>query len=282
MPPKKKTNTTTTTKGAAAGTKRAAKDAPAASEQPNKKQQTRQRHPSKKSLQELSNPKELSSGDKTKLVKWLLSDDAFHLAYPPIPMGKGEMDLPKSKMGRVPPKNLDPESDAKAKRAQEVSDARNDADYLTYPSHELTPFQTLLTSFLLSSPISHTLSLRTISVLFNRPFKMRTPKSIEQAGEDGRREVLWTARTQHKEKTAAQLAIVVEGVREICGSSGSDEDEQDAIGLTTVLQEAEKASKREAGGQDTTNARKQARDALLAQLTPVKGIGPGACEIFFR
>lgn len=269
MAPKKKTE------AAKAGTKRPA------DQDADQGKAKAARKPSKKAQQELENPQELQSSEKTKLIEWLLSQEAFQLAYPPIPVGKGETDLPKDQMGRVPPKNLDPDnvSDEKSKREAQVAGSRNDKDYLTYPSHELTPFQILLTSYLLSSPISHTLSLRTIGVLFNRPFKLRTPKSIEDAGEDGRREVLWTARTQHKEKTAKQLAILVEGVRELCGDSGSEEDEKDAIELKTVLEEAQRASEED---NDAHSPRKQARDALLAQLTPIKGIGPGACEIFFR
>lgn len=282
MAPKKQQTARNGNGGGARGTKRNAPNDSASGQE--KKAKTRQT--SKKAQQELESPVELSSDDKSKLIKWLLGDEAFHLAYPRIPAGKGEMDLPKSQMGRVPPKNLDPDNadDAKEKRAMEVADAPNDDDYLTYPSHELTPFQTLLTSYLLSSPISHTLSLRTIGVLLNRPFKLRTPKAIEDAGEDGRREVLWTARTQHKEKTASQLATLVEGVRDICGNSGNDQDEEDAVNLKTVLDEAHRASDmKESNGDKSTVARRtRTREALLAQLTPIKGIGPGACEIFFR
>ncbi|CAO1617579.1 unnamed protein product [Sympodiomycopsis kandeliae] len=259
MPPKKNAST------AKAGTKRSAY-----TDGKNDDAKKARRQPTKKERQELSTPQELSTEDKTKLVKWLLSDDAFQLAYPPIPVGKGEMDLPKEKMGRVPPKNLDPERQKDSTGNDD--EGEDDSDQLTYPSDKLTPFQTLITSYLLSSPISHTLSLRTIKVLFNKPYSLRTPKSIEEIGEDGRREVLWKAKTQHKEKTASQLMDIITGLREICG----DDDEDDAINLQTILDEAVRASK------DEKDTRSKAKDAVFAQLTPIKGIGPGACEIFCR
>ncbi len=74
---------------------------------------------------------------------------------------------------------------------------------------------------------------------------------------------MWDARTQHKEKTAAQLGDLAEGVKKLCG--GKEEGEE-VDGLVQV--------RKEAGGDP---------EKLKKILTKgIKGVGPTGVGIFLR
>ncbi|CAO1629842.1 unnamed protein product [Parajaminaea phylloscopi] len=271
-----------------------------------------------------------SSSERTPLLRWLLTDDAFALAYPPIDPGKGEVDLPPGKQSKPAPKRPQSEKDGNepktdaddqkkkdAKTETETDDNDDDDDdddddadggatkresdddahageanraggggasqpdsQPAYPaSLDLTPFQTLICSALLSKPISHRLGLRAIATLFSAPYSYTTPKKLEAVGSEGRRAALWDSRTQHKEKTAEQLGSVVEGARGLCESK-----EHDVEALGGVLRAAQKAADEAGKGKDGELAgRKAAADAVTSTLSQgIKGIGPGACDIFLR
>lgn len=189
-------------------------------------------------------------------LEWLLSDEAFNMANPEVPEGHGEVDIAPGGTAKTPP----PEE---AGKKGDKGDA-----ILRYPQSDLTPFQNLVSACILSKPLSHRLGLRTIQTLLNPPFGLRTLKDLDEAGYEGRRKVMWEARTQHKEKTASQLGDVVDGIRDLCGEK-DDETELDHL-------EGLRDSIRDLGSP------KEVQDALVDKLTTIKGIGPGVASIFLR
>ena len=78
---------------------------------------------------------------------------------------------------------------------------------------------------------------------------------------------MWEARTQHKEKTAAQLGDLATGIREICGNSDDEDDLSELSGVRVRIQ-----------GKGTVEAQKEIGDVLKT----IKGIGPGVVGIFMR
>lgn len=192
----------------------------------------------------------------TSVIDWLLSDEAFSLANPPPETGHGEIDLPSGSAGKTPPAEL-PSSDKQ----------KGPGGLIIFPSSHLTPFQNLVAALTLSKPLSHRLGHRTIQTLLNPPFSLRTLSDLDEAGYEGRRKVMWEARTQHKEKTASQLGDLVDGIREICGNPEKEEDLSEMTGLKSQLSEA------------TPEA---AQEKLRGILTKIKGIGPGVVSVFLR
>ncbi|KAF6815364.1 hypothetical protein CPLU01_14167 [Colletotrichum plurivorum] len=217
--------------------------------------------------QEPAPKKRKASSSVEDTVKWLLSDDAFSLAFPALPSGHGEVDWDDTSQHQRTPPPDDAGKNAEIQDEKEESDAEESAkSLLTYPNSPLTPFQNLVAALLLSKPISHRLGLRTINTLLNPPFGLRTPQDLAEAGFQGRGKVMWEARTQHKEKTAAQLGELVCGVREICGG---DEDVEQMDGLRERIKNPESV--------------KEAQKRLEKILTDgIKGIGPTGAGIFMR
>ncbi|KAI3554940.1 hypothetical protein CABS01_11653 [Colletotrichum abscissum] len=230
--------------------------------------------------------------DPKATVDWLLSDEAFSLAFPSLPQGHGEIDWDEGQHRKDPPPDSAGKKTNTSKASKKNGNDKNDDDEsddkgprLTYPDSTLTPFQNLVAALLLSKPISHRLGLRTINTLLNPPFGLRTPQDLDEAGFEGRRKVMWEARTQHKEKTAVQLGDLVEGVRKICGGGGDDdekeggkkedgkdeEDEGDTEKMT-ALREMVKGMKAE-------EAQKKVEKALT---DGIKGVGPTGAGIFLR
>ncbi|KXH45611.1 hypothetical protein CSIM01_09680 [Colletotrichum simmondsii] len=219
-------------------------------------------------------------------VDWLLSDEAFSLAFPSLPQGHGEIDWDEGQHRKDPPPESAGKKSSTSKASKKNGNDENDDDQsdgneprLTYPDSTLTPFQNLVAALLLSKPISHRLGLRTINTLLNPPFGLRTPHDLDEAGFEGRRKVMWEARTQHKEKTAVQLGDLVEGVRKICSGDGGD-DEEDGEGKEnegdvekmTALREMVKGMKAE-------EAQKKVEKVLT---DGIKGVGPTGAGIFLR
>ncbi|ORX35424.1 hypothetical protein BD324DRAFT_632777 [Kockovaella imperatae] len=176
------------------------------------------------------------------------------MANPEIPEGHGEIDWDPSSQRKTPP-------DADAGKH-----SSSDDKILRYPQSALTPFQNLVCASILSKPLSHKLGLRTIQTLLNPPFSLRTWKDLDEAGFEGRRKVMWEARTQHKEKTASLLGDLCQGVKDLCG-----EDEKDLSELSGVRDQVK----------DLKDP-KEAQDKVVDTLTDIKGIGPGGAAIFLR
>jgi len=185
-----------------------------------------------------------------------LSDEAFNLANPEVEAGHGEADWKAGEGAKTPP----PEDAGKH--------ATSDDKILRYPHSDLTPFQNLVSACILSKPLSHKLGMRTIQTLLNPPFGLRTLKDLDEAGYEGRRKVMWEARTQHKEKTAAQLGDVVDGIRELCGEKDDDKELDHLEGLRDQIKDLKSAT--------------EVQEALVKKLTTIKGIGPGVASLFLR
>ena len=104
------------------------------------------------------------------------------------------------------------------------------------------------------------LGLRSIRTIFNAPYEFTTPKKIREAGNDGCREALDKARTQHRQKTAEELALLADAVVNSLGHG--DED----VSLERVRKES---------GHDHEREREMLRKN-------VKGLGKTGLEIFGR
>lgn len=90
----------------------------------------------------------------------------------------------------------------------ELNAARSGKFKKTYsltPPSLFTPFEHLITAHLFSKPLSHVLGMRSIRTLLNDPFNFSTPEAVKTAGEKKVWEALETARTQHRQKTAAYI-----------------------------------------------------------------------------
>ncbi|EST05953.1 hypothetical protein PSEUBRA_005005 [Kalmanozyma brasiliensis GHG001] len=196
-------------------------------------------------------------------LTWLHSSAAWKLAHPDVPEGKGETDLAAEggETVRTPPEPY-----------ENKRQGAKDAGHLSYPNSDLTSFQTLLCAILLSKPISHTLGLRAIETLLNKPYYFHTAKDLIDAGNEGRRAALWEARTQHKEKTAVQLGNLAEGITKLCEGAGKDGEDT----LKPILDKALDQAK------DKNNSFDVAEAVKSVLTKEVNGLGPGGVEIFLR
>lgn len=130
----------------------------------------------------------------------------------------------------------------------------------TYSASIFTPFEELVCAVILSRPIGHMLGLRSIRTIFNAPYGFTTPKKIREAGNDGCREALDKARTQHRQKTAEELVLLADAVVSHLGYG--DED----VSLERVRKESEHVYEKE-------------REMLRKN---VKGLGKTGLDIFGR
>ncbi|KAG0651979.1 hypothetical protein D0Z07_1215 [Hyphodiscus hymeniophilus] len=141
-------------------------------------------------------------------------------------------------------------------------DAKSGKDYF---SPDLTPFEHLLCAAILSRPISHVLGQRTIRTVLNDPWNWNTAQPIIDAGKENqegkteRLKAMEEARTQHRQKTAAELGALAVAV--------IDEkwDEREDGSLDGLL-EASEGKERE----------------VRRLLKKIKGIGDTAVDIFVR
>ncbi|KAJ3941089.1 uncharacterized protein N0V96_008966 [Colletotrichum fioriniae] len=237
--------------------------------------------------------KKSKTEDTKTTVDWLLSDEAFSLAFPSLPQGHGEIDWDEGQHRKdPPPENAGKKTNTSKASKDKGNDDSHDDNYdktprLTYPDSTLTPFQNLVAALLLSKPISHRLGLRTINTLLNPPFGLRTPQDLDEAGFEGRRKVMWEARTQHKEKTAVQLGDLVEGVRKICGGDGGDgDDDEKEDGEEKTKEEGDEgdvekmtALREMVKGMEVEEAQKKVEKELT---DGIKGVGPTGAGIFLR
>lgn len=156
---------------------------------------------------------------------------------------------------------LSPSSLDLCRPKDEIEDLKTrGAETRTYSTSTFTPFEELVCAVILSRPIGHMLGLRSIRTIFNAPYEFTTPKKIREAGNDGCREALDKARTQHRQKTAEELVLLADAVVNSLGYG--DED----VTLKRVREESEHDYERE-------------REMLRKN---VKGLGKTGLDIFGR
>lgn len=206
------------------------------------------------------------SSDPGRLIDYLLSDACAKLAHPPV--------QPPKKGGKTYVDRPDKAEDqaaaaaaAKKEKKQDDNEPATGSDVLHYPQDPMTPFQNLICACILSKPLSHKLGLRTIQTLFNAPFSLRTAKALLDAPYEKRKEVMYAAHTQHREKTATQLGDVVQGLEAMFPPSSPHPNLDTLEGLRAKLE-----------GMSGV----EAQDVVRAELTKLKGVGPGVVGVFLR
>ncbi|KAI5370597.1 hypothetical protein Slin14017_G014760 [Septoria linicola] len=157
---------------------------------------------------------------------------------------------------------LSRDAEEQCRPSDEAEDIQSRGQIKTYSSSALNPFEELLCALILSRPISHRLGLRSIRTLLNEPYSFNSAKAVQDAGDEKRTQALYDARTQHKDKTAAQLGQLAETVLEKFTADGDDQG--------TQLGRALKEHKDDVDG---------AVDELKKE---VKGLGATGIEIFLR
>ena len=156
---------------------------------------------------------------------------------------------------------LSPSSLGLCRPKDELEDIKTrPAETRTYSSSTFSPFEELICALILSRPIGHMLGLRSIRTIFNAPYELTTPKKIREAGNEGCREALDKARTQHRQKTAEELVLLANAVGEHLG------DSEDDVSLERVRRESNHEAKKER--------------ELLKKHT--KGLGKTGLDIFGR
>ena len=156
---------------------------------------------------------------------------------------------------------LSPSSLDHGRPKDEIEDVKTrGADIKTYSTSTFTPFEELVCAVILSRPIGHMLGLRSIRTIFNAPYEFTTPKKIREAGNDGCREALDKARTQHRQKTAEELVLLADAVVNSLGHGDVD------VSLERVRKESEHDHERE-------------REMLKKNI---KGLGKTGLDIFGR
>lgn len=136
------------------------------------------------------------------------------------------------------------------------------ANIRTYTASALNPFEELLCAIILSRPISHRLGLRTIRTVLSEPYNFTSARALRDAGDEKRLQSVYDARTQHKDKTAAQMGILAEAVLE--HFTTKDDSKGTQLGKL-----------REDCGDDVGQAAKSLKKNI-------KGLGQTGLEIFFR
>ncbi|WVF65777.1 hypothetical protein IAT40_000511 [Kwoniella sp. CBS 6097] len=160
---------------------------------------------------------------------------------------------------------------SKSKSAGSIAGSGSGPGLIRYPFSPMTPFQTLVACLLLSKPLSHKLGIRTITTLLNQPFDFGTFSTLAETDDERRREGMWAARTQHKEKTADQLGELVDGVR---GLNGEGEEDQ----LGGIKRAISAGDQGQGDGLSTVQAQQRVGDMLKT----LKGIGNVGVSIFLR
>lgn len=144
----------------------------------------------------------------------------------------------------------------------EEEDLKSRGDIRTYSNAPLNPFEELLCAVILSKPISHRLGLRTIRTVLNSPYNFNGAKALKDAGDEKRLKSVYDARTQHKDKTAAQMGIIADAVLQ--NFTASDDKEGTQLGKLLA---------------DSDDDMDKASAALKEHI---KGLGTTGLEIFFR
>ncbi|WWC68645.1 uncharacterized protein I206_102576 [Kwoniella pini CBS 10737] len=212
----------------------------------------------------------IKSSNPEKLLEYLLSDEALDYSNPLPEKGFGEKDWFKNSSPNNSFEKLEnpiprPKLSKKAEKSIGVGEKiKLPEGYLRYPHSNMTPFQILLSSLLLSKPLSHKMGLRTISTLLNPPFNFGKFEIFEKSDEDKFRESLLSARTQHREKTVNQLIDFAQGVKGLNGEG----EENDLNGIKRAI--------------ENLNNVEKAQIRVGEMLKSLKGIGPVGVGIFLR
>lgn len=170
-----------------------------------------------------------------QVLNFLLSADAIPYCYPP-----DELDAAKS--------------------------GKFSKCYSLTPPSLFTPFEHLVTAHLLSKPLSHTLGMRSIRTLLNDPYRFSTPGKMKAAGEQKIWQALEDAKTQHRQKTAANLAEMASQYAD----PKSSEDAGDKGDSDEMLELAIQANE---GG---------AKATIEYIKSTVKGMGDTGAQVFCR
>ncbi|KAM3416375.1 hypothetical protein BST61_g7974 [Cercospora zeina] len=154
--------------------------------------------------------------------------------------------------------------DSKEQRrpSDEAEDIESRGEIKTYSSSVLNPFEELMCAMILSRPISHRLGLRSIRTILNEPYSFNSAAAIQSAGSEKVTQAFYDARTQHKDKTAAQLCQLAETVLMKFTAKGDDQGAQ----LGRVLKEH----------------KRNVDEAVEELRTEVNGFGATGIEIFLR
>ncbi|KAK5166921.1 uncharacterized protein LTR77_007650 [Saxophila tyrrhenica] len=145
---------------------------------------------------------------------------------------------------------------------EEAKDIATRGSIKTYSGSVMNPFEELLSAAILSRPISHRLGLRTIRTVFNDPYNFNSAHAVQKAGHEKHLQAVYDARTQHKDKTAAEIGQIADTVLERFTSKGDTEGTE----LGKALSDSD-------GDVDA---------ALDAIKSGIKGIGETGMKIFLR
>lgn len=144
---------------------------------------------------------------------------------------------------------------------EERDDIQSRGKIRTYTS-VLNPFEELLCAVILSRPISHRLGLRSIRTVLNPPYEFTSAKAVKDAGTEKHVQAMYDARTQHKDKTAAQIGEIADVVLD---KFTSDDDVQ-GVKMSKLLKDSD-------GDVDK---------ALGVLKRDIKGLGTTGLNIFLR
>jgi len=144
----------------------------------------------------------------------------------------------------------------------ETQDSEERGDIRTYSSSVLNPFEELVCAVVLSRPISHRLGLRTIRTILNPPYDFTSAKKTKDAGSDKHIEAIYAARTQHKEKTAAEIGLIADVVLE----KFTSKDDKEGTQMQKLRDDCDRDVMEE-------------RETLKSSI---KGLGKTGLDIFFR
>ncbi|PPJ57806.1 hypothetical protein CBER1_00154 [Cercospora berteroae] len=159
---------------------------------------------------------------------------------------------------------LSHDAEAQCRPPDETEDiSSRGSEIKPYSSSVLNPFEELMCAMILSRPISHRLGLRSIRTILNSPYSFNSARAIKSAGNEKVTQAFYDARTQHKDKTAAQLFELADTVLEkFTAEEGDDEGTQFGRAL---------------------EGHKGIVDEALEELKKeIKGFGATGIEIFLR
>lgn len=136
--------------------------------------------------------------------------------------------------------------------SQPPTDPQDGKSYFSAPD-ELNPWEHLMTALVISRPLSHVLGQRTVGVLLNPPYSFNGPEAVIDAGEKKVYEAFEASRTQHRQKTAADISAAATLVNE-----------------KQWFQEGK------------NGLRGKAFHVVRNALKEIKGVGDVGCDVFLR
>ncbi|KAK3678604.1 hypothetical protein LTR78_001902 [Recurvomyces mirabilis] len=157
---------------------------------------------------------------------------------------------------------LSKDAEALCRPDDETQHMKTRGNIKTYSSSVMNPYEELMCAIVLSRPISHRLGLRTIRTILNDPYNFTSARATKDSGSEKQHQALWDARTQHKDKTAAQIGELAEVVLQKFTTSNDKEG--------TEMQKV-----RDDCNRDVDKERQYLKDNI-------KGLGNTGLDIFFR